>query len=94
MKEYYECHITMIGDPTLIEAATQQTLWKFSCIEGDPDLGDGVKCYATRQYNKKDTIVAISYRMEETAKLIKKKSNCRILRQKIEYVLYDVRGDV
>lgn len=92
MKEYYECHITMKGNACQIEKAIKLYKWKFSSIEGDPDLGKGIKCYATKQFNmkfKKEFIIAV---MKETAKEISEISFAKILRKKIEVVIYDERS--
>lgn len=91
MKQYYECHITMMGDPTTIAKATDVMGWKFSKIDGDPDLGAGIKCYATHQFNGKYTKEFILDVLNETAAEIENFSMCQILRKKIELVIYDER---
>jgi hypothetical protein len=91
MKPYYECHITMEGDRDFIEKAVENVVWTFSCIDGDPDLGPGVKCYATRQYNclRYELQDVIDW-MESTAETLSQ-FGCKVLRKKVEKVLYDVR---
>lgn len=85
---YYEMHITMKGDKTLIKKYTEMYGWKFSAIDGDPTLGDGVKCYATFQYNSKYYINEAIDLLNATAKELKS-HNVVILRRKIELVMYD-----
>lgn len=94
MKQYYECHITMIGKPTVIRKSLKESGWKFSKIDGDPDLGKGVKCYATRQFNIKFKVEFILDVLVETALELAKNSGCRILRKKIEVVIYDNRDSL
>lgn len=90
-KQYYECHITMTGHGGLSQIV-EQTGWKFSIIDGDIDLGDGVKCYATRQYNKRKPLAEILKEMNETAETIQKSTKGKILRKKIELIIYDERS--
>lgn len=89
MKQYYECHITMVGDSEKIKKETENGGWKFSRIEGDPTLGDGVKCYATKHYNKKYHPEHITKALELTASQIAWLTDAKILRTKIELVVYD-----
>lgn len=88
MNKYYECHITMIGKPEFIKPLVEKTKWKFSSIDGDPVLGDGIKCYATRLFNYKlpqDQVLDILF---HTANNLKDK-DCNVVRRKIELVIYD-----
>lgn len=89
MKQYYECHITIKGDPCKIFSSIEKAGWKYSAIDGDPDLGKGVKCYATKQFNKRLSIDNIILKLKATADLIKELSGAKILRKKIELVIYD-----
>jgi hypothetical protein len=85
---YFECHVTMVGDATLIRPEVENRKWKFSCIDGDPVLGDGLKCYATRLFNRKlgqETVQAELFRVaSELAEL-----GFKVLRRKIELVIFD-----
>lgn len=92
MKEYYECHITMLArDFAVAEMVTKTTGWTFSKIDGDPDLGEGVKCYATKHFNcdrmtKEEVIGALN----DAAHLIAC-SMIEVIRRKVERVIYDDR---
>jgi hypothetical protein len=94
--EYYECHITMDVEPDMkerIRGWTEKTFrWKFSCIDGDPDLGAGIKCYATTQFNKKMSESLVRANMESVAVGLHA-AGAHILRQKIEVVIFDERKD-
>ena len=90
MKEYWEAHVTMLGEPAKIKPLVEECLWKFSCIDGDINLGDGVKCYATRQYRgdlSKEHIAFLLQVMAEHLSL----DGIKILRRKVERVVYDDR---
>lgn len=94
MKPYYECHITMdhsAGDVIAIAEKVKAVGWTFSCINGDPDLGPGVKCYATKQFNclRYDIHDVIDW-LELAAEALSEQ-RCNIIRKKVEKVLYDVR---
>lgn len=93
--EYYECHITMDPLPALglgIQEAFEQVGWLYSCIDGDPELGKGVKCYATRHFNsKKYTVAKLKVKLDNTAEKIHKLCAAKIIRKKIELVVYDTR---
>lgn len=85
---YYELHITMVGDKDLIQKAVEEIGWKFSCIDGDPVLGDGVKCYATKLLAGKHTLdyVETDLKGAYTWLLLQ---GFNAIRYKIELVLID-----
>lgn len=91
MKQYYECHITMLGEPEAIKRSMKKSGWSFSQIDGDPDLGKGIKCYATRQFNTRTTVPSIIRELNDKAKFIGEVAGARILRKKVEMVVYDER---
>ena len=93
MKSYYEVHITMKGDPAKIEPLVNKIGWKFSAIDGDPILGEGIKCYATmffspRRYEQ-DEVVEI---IELVAQNLRSKG-INVIREKIELVIWDRRKE-
>lgn len=78
----------MVGDSRLIRPEVEKRKWKFSAIDGDPVMGEGVKCYATRLYNRRygqervqGELVAIA---EQLAML-----GFTVLRRKVEWVIFD-----
>ena len=85
-KEYYELHITFVGP--LNEAPPRP--WKYSQIDGDPVLGDGVKAYLTRQVKSnmplEDVIDLLNYPIKWLKML-----DFNILRSKVEKVVYDTK---
>ena len=91
MTQYYEAHITMKGDPAVIRQLVEDTNWKFSSIDGDINLGDGIKCYATTQFNKKLGDEKIIDLLKGTAAFLKMRG-VEILRRKVEIVIYDDRS--
>lgn len=91
-RRYYECHITMMGDPEVVKAAVERHGWKYSRIDGDPVMGPGVKQYATRHYNERmghDTVLTV---LLETASRIGSVPGIEITRRKTELVLFDDRS--
>ena len=82
----------MEGDPNRIESTLENTSWKFSKIDGDPKLGRGVKCYATKQYNMKISQEFIVSAMNTISTAIQGATGCVILRKKIELVVFDERN--
>lgn len=88
---YYECHLTMVGDPAFIKPLVEAFGWKFSQIEGDIVLGDGIKCYATKHYNAKlpaDKVRAIV----DGAGDRMQRDKVQVIRRKVELVIYDDRS--
>ena len=96
MKQYYECHITMMGNPQVIKPHVDTLKWKFSTIDGDPDLGAGVKCYATRHFNKRYSEEYVATRLKIASSILEVYgfiNDFKVLRRKIELVIYDGRID-
>ena len=89
-KSYYEVHITLLGPPSDLKRKVEALNWTFSSINGDPNLGTGIKCYATRQYNIKLPLPAIIAKLEETTANF---PASQVLRKKVELVVYDSWGD-
>lgn len=88
---YYECHITMRGDPKQIEPLVKATGWKFSAIDGDPVLGKGVLCYATSHFkgsrDTADVVIAMGVVADELVA-----QGAEVIRQKVELVVYDTKS--
>lgn len=90
-KPYYECHVTMHGDPTHIKRTVEGLGWKYSAIDGDIVLGDGVKCYSTAHFN------ADKFPKHEVTHFVRlhaeqlKRHDIVVIRQKVEHVVYDER---
>lgn len=96
MPEYYECHITMLGNPKLIKPLVEEQKWKFSAIDGDPVLGDGIKCYATKLFPAKLGEDDVKASLVATAAALTCNSgddDLEVIRTKIERVVYDDRSD-
>lgn len=89
---YYELHITCKGKPEEVKPLVEDKLgWRFSNIDGDPDLGEGVKCYATRQLNANKMMFneVIAYLAAHADML--REEGVGVWREKIELVIYDNR---
>lgn len=90
-KSYYECHITLEGSSSVCRGPVEAEGWKFSAIDGDPVMGSGVKCYATRHYNarlRQENVLDILFwtaHQLEVAGLV-------VTRRKVELVIYDDRS--
>lgn len=86
-KSYYECHVTFLYpgymDPKLFFG------WKFSQINGDPVLGDGIKSYLTKHFNDKtNSLESVINEVEHIATSLKI-VGFKVLRTKVEHVVYD-----
>jgi hypothetical protein len=92
--KYYELHITIGGsgeDEGRIENEVKSIGWSFSKIDGDIQLGKGVKYYATTRLNPNrwtdtkvlDFLIGTSSDLTDRGLLI--------LREKIEVVIHDSR---
>jgi hypothetical protein len=88
---YFECHVTMTGDPEIIRPLVEMRRWKFSCIDGDSVFGDGVKCYATRQFNAKMAVELVTKELFGVATFLEGQG-CTVIRRKVEQVIYDDRS--
>ena len=91
MSQYYECHITIEGDKDTSEKLVTHVGWKFSAIDGDPSLGEGVKCYATMHYNNRVPLVEVIDRVQTTANALRA-AGLHVVREKVEMVVYDTRS--
>lgn len=91
MTQYYEAHITMVGDPKEIKPIVEAINWRFSCIDGDINLGEGVKCYATTQANIRVGDDNMIKRLNDVADAFVA-MHLNVLRRKVEVVIYDDRS--
>lgn len=91
--KYYECHITIKekDNREFIKRFVKNQKWKFSAIEGDPNLGPGIKVYATRQFNHKYSQIEIIDNLNTVADLLES-IGIEILRRKVELVIFDDRS--
>ncbi len=85
---YYECHVTVIGNREQLEYVVDSLGWKFSAIDGDPTLGVGVKCYATKHYKANVSAAAVVEHVRSCAHSLRLAS-FEVLRDKVELVLHD-----
>lgn len=91
MNKYYECHITMIGLPEKIRPVVEITGWKFSAIDGDPVMGDGIKCYATKMFHASKPELEVLAELLNWSEFLQIQG-CNVVRKKIEMVIYDDRS--
>lgn len=96
MKQYYECHITLLIDSKDQAEGrnekfhVEETGWTYSQIDGDPDLGGGVKGYATRQFNINKPLQEV---LDELTAVSKKLQHLgvNVIREKVGQIIYDRR---
>lgn len=88
---YFECHVTLLGDPAVIRQEVERWKWKFSCIDGDATLGDGVKCYATMHYNARLDTALVRGNLFTIAQALEE-AGLTVLRRKVELVIFDDRS--
>jgi hypothetical protein len=93
MKDY-ECHVTIKlpkEQPTWFIAGIRERVealqWSFSCIQGDPELGDSTFAYATNHYPDAD----IAIRMCDAVAKVLVGLGMEVVRRKVEHVIYDSR---
>lgn len=90
MTDKYEAHITFTYDSQSILIDNIKELedadWKFSKIDGDPLLGEGLKCYLT---NHSDDYDELYFGAVWTAGWCES-LDCDVLRIKIEQTLFDI----
>lgn len=85
----FEVHITMKDNATACEDAVKRVGfgWTFSCIDGDPLLGDEVFCYATNHFTRLvDAKTELQHAYRDLLSL-----GMNIVRTKIEEVVWDQR---
>lgn len=92
MNSYYEAHITLLGNPDKLEPIIKSIKWKFSKIDGDPNFGDGIRCYATRQYNGNLNKKSVLLDLHSKANILEQHGT--VIRKKIELVIYDDRSSL
>jgi hypothetical protein len=90
-RRYYECHVTCLGWPGVVRLPVEELGWTFSAIDGDPDLGAGVKCYATRQFNERIGTEAAIMEVSEAGRKLRA-MGVIVTREKVEHVIYDRRN--
>ena len=89
----YECHVTINqreGESRdyIKHSVEATTGWKFSAIDGDPVLGDGVKCYATKHVPVVVGIVEVIVAVESVAGALRE-IGLDVIRTKVEFIVYD-----
>lgn len=91
MTQYYECHVTMLGNREVLKRITEGMGWVFSSIENDANLGDGVKMYATKQLNKRVHDSGAVEILQDAANSLRS-CGAEVLREKVEVVIFDTRS--
>lgn len=94
MKQYYECHLTcmelVVDNTKKFKEACDEIGWTWSFIDGDPDLGSGIKCYATKQFNSKNTDDEIVQALLFARDALRRR-DVNVIRAKVEVVVFDER---
>lgn len=89
----FECHITIAPSNAdadnllVIKKIVEHRGWNFSMIQGDPDLGAGLRCYATRWFGDEDYAISVTHAIKD--EFVKK--NLSVIRVKVEKVVHDAR---
>lgn len=93
--KYYECHLTLeateLSPREEVKQLVEGQRWKFSAIDGDIVMGDGVKLYATRHFNARlpeDLVIESLHIFGD----ILESFNVKVTRRKVELVIYDDRS--
>lgn len=94
---YYEAHITLLGNDDQIKHFVETYGWTFSMIDGDPVEGEGVKCYATKHFNARhsqEQVLAIVQRLSNLLHDLGQSqlnpiTAFAVTRTKLELVIYD-----
>ena len=91
MSEIFEAHITYERvHADKVKEASEATGWKFSQIDGDPVLGQQVRCYLTH-YDKSSSKLLES--MDKVARILTDLGIPNI-RRKIECIVYDTATNI
>lgn len=88
----YEAHVTVDfrGQPSHLKAFIKSRDWHHSAIDSDPLLGEGVKHYATTHYPIRTSREKVEEACLEMAAQLKR-AGYKVLRAKVELVLFDRR---
>ncbi len=91
---YYELHITMekVTDIPALRLLLSSHMWHHSCIHGDADMGDRRLHYGTRAVNGDCMLEEVKGILNGMASLLTT-VGFRVVRRKIEMVVYDERTD-
>lgn len=90
-KTYYECHLTILGEPAEVRPYVEALRWTFSAIHNDIILGEGLKCYATRHFNARLSEAEVQSLLHVAGNQLKL-AGLKVIRRKVEKVLYDDRS--
>lgn len=90
----FECHITIVEDGATTRETMKQVVkeagWTFSAIDGDPALGKGVYCYATKWFKDYHAVDRVIGELEATATYLARRG-LKVKRTKVEVIVYDVQ---
>ena len=90
---YFEAHLTVeTSYKDQIKAIGEKHKWKYSEINGDPDLGPGTRCYLTKHYKHDDNFHSITNELDYVLYEIRGEVKFTKVRHKIELVMFDLRG--
>ena len=87
---YYETHVTFEGDNAMGESVVNLMGWRYSRIDGDPVVGEGVRQYATKHFNLRQHEEHIWEEMTQVKHNLEVRG-LKVTRMKIEKVLRDER---